>query len=160
MKRFFIGLVGLFLVLGAVHAQTTKSSAGKPIYSVDFSITMRDLFLAAKTQDDRSIPVDTAMLLDGDIGTITVHEDTDKNFIAEVELLNGTWVGEEQVDLYRTYIICEGLRFRSWFSPQSQTRLKPGQTVLILASYEGLGEDYDGKTLVPIVKALALRHIY
>ncbi|MCA1951130.1 MAG: hypothetical protein LDL24_11195 [Treponema sp.] len=160
MKRFFIGLACLLLVFGAAQAQTAKSSAVKRIYSVDFSITMRDLFLAAKTQDDRSIPADKAILLDGDIGTITVHQDTDKNFIAEVELLNGTWVGEDQVDLYRTYVIFEGLQFRSWFSPQSQTKLKPGQTVLILASYEGIGQDYDEKTLVPIVKALDIRHIY
>lgn len=160
MKRFFIGLACLLLVFGAAQAQTAKSSAVKRIYSVDFSITMGDLFLAAKTQDDSFIPVDKAILLDGDIGTITVHQDTDKDFIAEVELLNGTWVGEDQVDLYRTYVIFEGLQFRAWFSSQSQTKLKPGQTVLILASYEGIGEDYDEKTLVPIVKALDIRHIY
>jgi len=127
---------------------------------VDFSITMKDLALAAKMLNDGAIPTNSALILDGDIGTITVYEDSDTSFVAEVELLNGIWVNEEQVELYRTYILCEGSQFQPFFSSKSPIRLKGGQTIIVLAVYEGLGVDYDGKTPVPVVKAIDIRKIY
>lgn len=160
MKRLVIFLVCIFLVFGFLQAQDSKPPVGNGSYYVDFSITMRDLSMAAKTQDDGAIPADRAIILDGDIGTLTIYEDTDQAFVVELELLNGTWIGDEQVELYRTYVICEGSRFRPFFSPQSRTRLKSGQTILVLGSYEGLGLDYDEKTPVPVVRALDIRLIY
>jgi hypothetical protein len=145
---------------GSLQAQTSASSAGKKSVTVDFEITMKDLALAAKTQNDRAIPTNRALILDGDIGTITVHEDSDTSFVAEVELLNGIWVNEEQVELYRTYILCEGPQFRSFFSSKSPVKLKGGQTIIVLATYEGLGVDYDGKTPVSVVKAIDIRKLF
>ncbi|AEJ18403.1 hypothetical protein [Gracilinema caldarium] len=160
MKRFFFVCVSILLFAGSLYAQTSTAAVGKQSVTVDFAVTMRDLAVAAKTQDDRAIPTNRAIILDGDIGTIIVHEDTATSFVAEVELLNGIWVDETQVELYRTYIICEGLQFRSLFDSQSPSRLKSGQTVMVLATYEGLGMDYDGKTPVPVVQALSIRRIY
>jgi len=160
MKRLLIALISTMLVMGALQAQTSKSPGAKKSVSVDFTSTMRELAQAAKTQNDRDIPTDKALILDGDIGTVTIHEDTDASFVVELELLNGIWVGEEQVELYRTYVICEGTQFRSLFSAQSPSRLKSGQTIIVLASYEGLGIDYDGKTPVTVVKAIDIRRLF
>lgn len=160
MKRLSIYLVSIFVLAGSLQAQTSKSAPEKQNSIVDFSIAMKDLALAAETQDDRAIPSNRAIILDGDIGTITVHEDTDTSFVAEVELLNGTWVDEERVDLYRTYILCEGPQFRLFFSSKSPQRLKSGQTIIVLATYEGLSVDYDEKTPVTVVRAIDIRKIY
>lgn len=160
MKPWHVLLCVSLLTASALKAQSTKDPAEEQSYTIDFSITMRDLYLAAKNQDDSAIPVNKALILDGDIGTITVYEDTDMSFVVEFELLNGTWVGQEQVELYRAYMVCEGPEFRSLFSPQSQTRLKSGQTILVVGSYEGLGLDYDEKTLVPVIKVINIRLIY
>lgn len=160
MKPWYVLLCVSLLTASVLQAQSTKDPAEGQSYTIDFSITMRDLYLAAKNQDDSAIPVNKALILDGDIGTITVHEDTDRSFVVEFELLNGTWIGQEHVELYRAYMVCEGPEFRSFFSPQSQTRLKSGQTILVVGSYEGLGLDYDGKTLVPIVRVINIRSIY
>ena len=94
MKRCFFALLGLALVIGSLHAQASNVVVGKQSVTVDFSVTMKELALAAQTKDDRAIPTNRALILDGDIGTITVHEDTETSFVAEVELLNGIWVDE------------------------------------------------------------------
>lgn len=160
MKRLSIYLLSIFVLAGSLQAQTSKSAPEQQNSIVDFSITMKDLALAAETQDDRAIPINRAIILDGDIGTITVYEDTDTSFVAEVELLNGIWVDEERVDLYRTYILFEGPQFRPLFASRSSQRLKSGQTIIVLATYEGLGVDYDKKTPVTVVRAIDMRKIY
>ncbi|MFQ3548069.1 MAG: hypothetical protein SNJ56_06995 [Termitinemataceae bacterium] len=153
----------LFVVCSSglgLYAQAGTSFVSSRTYTVDFSITMKDLYEAAKSEDDRAIPTNRALLLDGDIGSILVHEDTDSGFSAEVEFLNGVWIGEETVLAYRVYLVFEGSQFRPYFSAKSPKRLRIGQTLLVLGIYEGLGVDYDERTIVPVVKALEIRPLY
>jgi len=126
---------------------------------LDFSISLMDLHKAAESGDDRTIPGGKSLLIDADIGSITVRADTEDQFLAEVELIGGAWRGEESVSLFRAYAVFEGLAYKENFSPRSPRRLQPGQHILVLARYLGLGVDYDETTPIAVVEGLAFRPI-
>lgn len=144
------------LPLAAAPAAGSAPKAGTP---VDFSVTIADLHRAAESGDDKFIPGDRALVIDGEIGAVTARVDTDDRFTAEVELIGGAWRGEDGVDLYRAYAIFDGTRFRDLFSRRSQSRLITGDKILVLCKYLGIGIDYDEKTPVAVLEAIDLRKV-
>jgi len=147
MKRYY--LPSLLLAVAV--------SLGAQDLPLDFSIRLADLHQAAESGDDRAIPGGKSLLIDADIGSITVRADTADQFVAEVELLGGAWRGEDAVSLFRAYAVFEGLDYKESFSPRSPQRLQPGQHLLVLAQYLGLGVDYDETTPIAVVEGLAFR---
>ncbi len=148
----FALLVGLAAGIGA-------QPAARPMLPTDFSITLSDLHRAAASGDDSRIPADRLLVIHGDIGSVTVHEDGETEFVAEVELVGGAWSGDADVELHRVYVVFEGIRFRDAFSRRSPGRLQSGKTLLVLGSYLGLGVDYDETTAVAVVEAVDFRPV-
>ncbi len=154
MKRIVIGIIAACALTGALQAQALV--ADQP---VAFSVTLADLSRAAASGDDRAIPSGKALLIDAEIGAITLRVDTDERFTVEVELIGGAWRGEDEVELYRAYALFDGLRYREMFSRRSETRLQTGDHILVLGRYLGIGMDYDEATPVAVIEAAALRRL-
>jgi hypothetical protein len=126
---------------------------------LDFSITLADLHRAAQNGDDREIPSGRWIVLDATVGSVTVRSDTDSEFIAEVELVDGEWIGDDRVELLRVYAVFQGQPFKPYFSRTSPDRLQPGDHVLLLSTYLGIGVDYDETTPVGVVEGVAVRRM-
>lgn len=159
MKRTIAAAAAAVLsALGALRAAAAPagSADARP---VAFAVTIADLHRAALDGDDRGIPGDKDLVVDAKIGSITIVEETDESFSAEVELIGGSWLGEENVELYRAYALFDGPAFRDLFSRRSSTRLLPGDKVLVLGTYVGIGTDYDDSTPVAVVEAKELRRL-
>ncbi len=124
---------------------------------IDFSINIEDLDMAAKSGDDGKIPGDALLVLNAQIGAVTVRADDASSFVAEVELIGGAWHGEADVSLYRAYALFEGLEFKDYFSRRASTPINSGDSVLILGRYLGLGVDYDESTTIAVVEAYEIR---
>ncbi len=154
MKRNVFMCASLFALAAVLSSAESTATEKSP---VAFSVTIADLHRAAQSGDDSAIPLDKSLVIDAEIGSITVRADTDDEFIAEVELIGGSWVGEERIDLLRAYAVFESPRFRDDFSRRSATRLLPGDRLLVLCRYLGIGVDYDEKTPVSVLEAFALR---
>ncbi len=154
MKRIVFGIIAACALAGALHAQALV--ADQP---VAFSVTLADLSRAAASGDDRTIPSGKALLIDAEIGAITLRVDTDERFTAEVELIGGAWRGEDEVELYRAYALFDGLRYREMFSRRSETRFQTGDHILVLGRYLGIGMDYDEATPVAVIEAAAVRRL-
>lgn len=155
MKRIVSAIIVTCALAGAVHAE----SAAVTDQQVAFSVTLADLNRAAASGDDRAIPAGKALVIDAEIGSITLRVDTDERFTAEVELIGGSWRGEEEVELYRAYALFDGLRYRELFSRRSADRLQAGDRILVLGRYLGIGIDYDEATPVAVIEAAALRRL-
>jgi hypothetical protein len=140
--------------LFAAEKEAPAPTANAP---VAFAVTIAELHHAAATGDDRSVPGDRALVIDAEIGSITNRLDSDEGFVAEVELVGGRWVGEDAVELYRAYVVFDGVQFRDWFSRRSASRLLPGDKILVLCRYLGIGVDYDEETPVAVLEAFDLR---
>lgn len=160
MKRQ-LRVLSLSLLFGVSAA--FLAAADKPVREVSrsapvaFGTTIADLDRAARSGDDRSIPGDRLLIIDAEIGSITGRADTDQAFTAEVELIGGSWNGEERVDLYRAYAVFDDPRFREHFSRRSAARLLPGDRIIVLCRYAGIGVDYDETTPVAVLEAFDLR---
>jgi len=157
MKRHVsLGCI-LFCLICPLFAETAGSVAALP---VAFEISLADLHHAAESGDDRAIPGGKSLTIDAEIGSVTIRTDEDDKFIAEVELIGGAWHGEDSVELYRAYAVFDGLRYKDLFSRRSSSRVQPGDRVLILARYLGLGVDYDEKTPVAVIEGTEVRRLH
>jgi hypothetical protein len=159
--RYRVPFTAFLAVFSAafVFAAPTPPPSVTESSPISFKTTMADLHRAALSGDDRPIPSDQALLIDAEIGSITVRADTDEAFAAEVELVGGSWIGEDKVELYRAYAIFESPQFRDLFSRRSAIRLLPGDKLIVLCRYLGIGVDYDETTPVPVLEAFDLRRI-
>jgi hypothetical protein len=126
---------------------------------VAFEVGIADLHRAAQSGDDSAIPADKVLVIDAEIGAVTVAADDADGFIAEVEVIGGAWRNDDEIELYRAYAVFDGPEYREAFSKRSPTRLIPGKRILVIAAYLGIGLDYDGTTPVAIIQALALRRL-
>jgi hypothetical protein len=156
MKRIFFAIITICALATVVHAESAVAVADQP---VAFAVTLADLHRAAASGDDRAVPGGKALVIDAEIGSITLRVDTDERFTAEVELIGGAWRGEEEIELYRAYALFDGLRYRELFSRRSATRLQAGDRILVLGRYLGIGIDYDEATPVAVIEAAALRKL-
>jgi hypothetical protein len=154
MKRIVSAIIAICALAGATYAET--ATADQP---VAFAVTLADLNRAAASGDDRAIPGGKALVIDAEIGSITLRVDTDERFTAEVELIGGAWRGEDAVELYRAYALFDGLRYRDLFSRRSATRLQAGDRILVLGRYLGIGMDYDEATPVSVIEGAELRRL-
>ncbi len=160
MKRRYWCLVFFIIVIFSSNAQNNSSSP-MAVYSgpfpVDFSITLRELQKAVVEEINTQKLQQVYCVLDGDIASIMVRSDTEDQFIAEVELVNGMWKGEDAVEIYRIYVIFDGIHYRQYFSPQAPGHVIAGKTILVLGKYAGVATDYDGSTPVAVVEAKDVR---
>lgn len=151
-------IVSAIIVLAALTCTVTAETKVED-QPVAFAVTLADLNRAAASGDDRAIPGGKALVIDAEIGSITLRVDTDDRFTAEVELIGGAWRGEESVELYRAYALFDGLRYRDLFSRRSGTRLQAGDRILVLGRYLGIGVDYDEATPVAVIEGSELRRL-
>jgi len=159
MKRIHIVLFALIIV-SAVSAAPAVSEPSIEDAQIAFNISIADVHLAAQSGDDRNIPGDLALVVDAEIGSITIRTDTDDRFVAEVELIGGSWSGEEDISLYRAYALFDNTDFRNDFSRRSATRLSPGDKILVLCRYLGIGVDYDETSPIAVLEVIILRRLY
>jgi len=158
MKRISTVLFTL-IVVSVASAAPAVSEPSIEDAQIAFNISIKDVHLAAQSGDDRTIPSDLALVVDAEIGSITIRTDTDDRFVAEVELLGGSWSGEEEIFLYRAYALFDNTDFRDSFSRRSATRLLPGDKILILCRYLGIGVDYDETSPIAVLEAIGLRRL-
>lgn len=162
MKRQARGLAAI-LAAGVLFSLSPAFAANQAAPGVSekgpvaFNVTIADLHRAAQSGDDRSIPGDRVLVIDAEIGSITNRADAEDTFTAEVELVGGAWHGEERVELFRAYVVFDSPKFRDAFSRRSATRMLPGDRLIVLCRYLGLGVDYDEKTPVAVLEAFDFR---
>ena len=148
------------IVVSAVSAAPAVSEPSIEDAQIAFNISIQDVHQAAQSGDDRNIPGDLALVVDAEIGSITIRTDTDDRFVAEVELIGGSWRGEEDISLYRAYALFDNTNFREALSRRSATRLIPGDKILILCRYLGIGVDYDETSPIAVLEAIGLRRLH
>lgn len=95
------------------------------------------------------------VLVDGSIAGITVLEQNPANFTAELELVQGEWIGTEEVKLYRAYVYVQGPSFASLLS----STIKTNDYVWVIGSLEEIYTD-DAGVRYPVILALSIRKLH
>lgn len=107
---------------------------------VDFSVLMRDLSAAA----DKGIPLSSSkvVLLNGTVGSVSVLSGDGEPLKANVELIDGEWIGLEQVKMYKVVLLFRGDEYLPLFAEDEALPLvRSGARILVAGTLAGLVTD-------------------
>ena len=112
MRKFNVALLITILIIlpGALHSLDRKDFDA----IVDFSITIKTLNLHGET-DPSFLDTDKLLLLNGTVSSISFVNPKQENFVVQVELVSGEWVGLEEVKSYNCTVIFQGSEFYRLF---------------------------------------------
>ncbi len=155
MKYAVSVFIAFFIGLGTLAAQGL--SLDSPI---DFSIDLHRLYQAARNNNEKDIPQNRLLLIEGTIGSRDTIIDEEDDFLAELELVGGHWESEEEIVLYRAIVIFDGPEYHPLFNPRGQDRLRNGDKIIVVAEFLGLDDDDFGEGRVPLLLCLAWRKVF
>ena len=83
------------------------------------------------------------------------------SFVAELELVNGTWVGLEEVEIYKCYIILTGSEFAQRIPARRSRKKLPNEIelnsrVLVVGKLVSTRRDDEGM-IIPVLEAIYVR---
>lgn len=79
--------------------------------NVDFSVTLELINRAVTAQRTDALPRDKAIIIDGAISAIEIIDTEPESFLAEIELVDGKWLGMEDVRMYSCIVQVSGPDF-------------------------------------------------
>jgi len=148
----------LLLVVGAVAFAAPAEDFSSVI---DFSISTADLVQLIQTEQYDRMDSEKLLILQGSVASTLVLDPTVETYQALVELVASRWVGLENIEVYRVYVLLEGPDF----SNRVVERLPrdPGPEIiltnselLVVAAFIGVADGPDGSA-IPVVTAIAVR---
>lgn len=129
---------------------------------VDFETTMRELDRAAETGNPDALP-SRFVVIDGVVASRVVVNSNPDEFVGELRLVGGEWIGVEEVVRYECVLIITGPEFASAIPARRSRRANPDEIelntrILAVAKALGLYEREDG-SIVPVLQAFQVRKI-
>ncbi len=117
---------------------------------VDFSHSL--ISLTEMQENGESLPINKALILDGNVADITVIDPQRETFVVEIELVLSVWIGTSEIRDYTALVSFDGERFYPLFIGESPI-VKLHEKILIAGVIDSIVEDeYD-----PIIKIAALQ---
>ncbi|MFP4363608.1 MAG: hypothetical protein ACLFR1_07035 [Spirochaetia bacterium] len=145
MKKSLI-LVVLLLCSALFHIYAADIDELQEI--MDFTLTLGDLDEIVQNQEYNQLSMDKFYLIQGSIGSIIVAERDPENFLAEIEIVNGEWVGLDEIRMYRCFVQLAGPDFAERFpirrSQENENSIQLNQEVFVLVKVIGVAPLEDG----------------
>ena len=131
-------------------------------YAVDFTISLGELQDAAATGDPNTLP-SRFVIIEGAVASRVVVNSDRNDYVGEIELVGGEWVGVESVVRYRCFLLLVGPEFASAIPVRRSRTPNPAEIalnsrILVIAKAIGLRPMEDG-THVPVLQVYAVRKI-
>lgn len=92
----------------------------------DFSVTVKTLSQLDEATAKAYGLMDRFLLLDGTVTNILILDPSEENFLVQVELVSGEWIGLEEVRSYSCWVLFSGPRFASMFPARVPRTPPPG----------------------------------
>ena len=117
----------------------------------DFSVTVKTLSQLDEATARAYGLMDRFLLLDGTVTNILILDPSEENFLVQVELVSGEWIGLEEVRSYSCWVLFSGPRFASIFPARIPRNPPPGvitanDHILIVAMALQTVEIVEGET--------------
>jgi hypothetical protein len=111
MKR----AIGVVLVLILWAPAAFSIDAGDFDAVADFSVTIKTLSQLDEAAATAYGLMDRFLLLDGTVTNILVLDANEENYLVQVELVSGEWIGLDEVRSYSCWVLFSGPRFAGVF---------------------------------------------
>jgi hypothetical protein len=130
--------LGAVLVLMFWASAAFSIDAGDFDAVADFSVTIKTLSQLDEAAATAYGLMDRFLLLDGTVTNILVLDRNEENYLVQVELVSGEWIGLDEVRSYSCWVLFSGPRFASVFPARVPRNPPPGviganDTILIVA---------------------------
>jgi len=150
----------ILLLVGASLMAQDAGEVDRFNQIVDFSMTTKRLSELIDAGAWDQIDTDRYFVLQGAVASTTVLDPTPQSYFALVELVDGEWIGLEDIGIYRVQVILEGPEFAG-LVPARMPRdpgpevLRTNDELVVVGRFEFLPLT-DGSSL-PVVRAYQLR---
>ncbi|MAG13500.1 MAG: hypothetical protein CMN78_02770 [Spirochaetales bacterium] len=129
---------------------------------VDFESTLGSLMQAVVDNNPFALP-DKFIIVDGAVASrVVVNGDADQ-YLGELELVAGEWIGVESVVRYQCILQLIGPEFAAAIPARRSRRANPNEIklnsrILVVAKATGIRENADGE-FIPVLRAYYIRSI-
>ena len=130
---------------------------------VDFDLNVQQIASLVSQSKQSEINPSKILILNGAVASIEIVQPQEKDFLALIELVSGDWVGTNQVNLYRVYLVVSGPEFFKRV-PARVPREPPANIIqvndqiLVVGTYLNSGTAPDGKE-VAVIQGLRIRNL-
>jgi hypothetical protein len=143
MKKIRMALL-IFMICGLSHF-----AGAETLDNLHFSITVKDLALMSPSELDGLAEKEQWLLLDGSLAALTRLSGKDEEYLLDARLIQGEWIGLEDVRKYDCHLIFRGNEWEPVIPPKMPRKPAEGQIllnnrVLVLARIMGY-EMADGR---------------
>ena len=118
--------IGVALVLVLCAPFVFSIDAGQFDAVADFSVTIKTLSQLDEAAARAYGLMDRFILLDGTVTNILVLDGNEENYLVQVELVSGEWIGLDEVRSYSCWIRFSGPRFADVFPARVPRNPGPG----------------------------------
>ena len=130
--------------------------------AVDFESTLSSLMQAVVDNNPFALP-DKFIIVDGAVASRVVVNGDAEQYLGEIELVAGEWIGVEKVVRYQCILQLIGPEFASAIPARRSRRPNPKEIqlnsrILVVAKATGIRENIDGE-FIPVLRAFYIRSI-
>ena len=130
--------------------------------TVDFTTTLKELSEAAANGDPYALPSRFVIINGAVASRFVINADADQ-YLGEIVLVGGEWIGVEKVVRYECILQLVGVEFAAAIPARRSRRPNPAEIqlnsrILVVAKAMGLRELEDG-TYIAVLQALSIRKI-
>ncbi|MBF9015249.1 MULTISPECIES: hypothetical protein [unclassified Oceanispirochaeta] len=158
MKKRLIFI--LLLLSFLIPALLTAEESG--LENLQFSITIKDLNSLSTRQLDELAEKGDWFLLDGIIAGMTLYSAKDEEYLLDVLLMQGEWIGLEEVRKYDCHLIFQGEQWRDLIPDKTPRKPEEGQILLnakVLVLAQVLSYERTGDRILPYLMVEKIREL-
>lgn len=155
-RLFLIMLLLSFVIPVLISAENSG------IENLQFSMTIKDLNSLSTSQIDEFAERGDWLLLDGFIAGMTLYSAEDEEYLLDVLLMQGEWMGLEDVKKYDCHLIFQGEQWRDIIPDKAPRRPVEGQILLnakVLVLAQIIGYEQVEDRVMPYLMVEKIREI-
>ena len=160
MRKILLFIILFSLCLGS---PLVASPSADLLKLVDFSISMKTLDIMLERGQIDAFNKDRYLILDGTVASRELLSADGEPFLGEIELVQGEWLGLEEVKIYRCIVVFSGDQFSGLIPARrarrrSENEIKLNSHVLLLGKFTGTRTLSNG-TMVPLIEGFLIREM-
>lgn len=129
---------------------------------VDFSLTMDNIQKRLDAQGGPAGLTDKLLVLTGAVASVQFLGGEGEGFVAALELVEGEWIGVQDVHMYKAYLIVYGADFEARL-PEKRSRDGVENEIMVNSQILAIGRIVDVDTsesgLIPIIECYYIREL-
>ncbi len=126
IKRIFCSSLVILLFCGLLFADEIDDFNKV----VDFSVTLKTLNKTVSENKDDLLTGSEFIIITGSVATRQVIEKDKENFLGEIEIVQGEWIGVESVKMYKCIVQFSGSQYYSMIPARRSRKINKAEIIL------------------------------